>query len=269
MTLLVTGASGFLGSEISRQLSLRGDDYRILDRNGIHQNGQRVTNCDFDLVNCDIPSPKNLEGYLKLVHLAWDGLPNYESDDHLHQLLGHKEFLFNAVSAGVRSIFVAGSCIEYGLAEGPLTSSSVARPTTPYGQAKLELLQFLFDLKKKRDFSFAWGRFFYLYGENQNKNSLYPYIQEAVKTGGPIYLKSNGKQIRDFISVKNAALITLRILDKGCDQEIVNIGSGNPMMVMEWVRRQIPSASKSRIEVSTKSWPKYEPSAAWAADPYS
>jgi hypothetical protein len=70
------------------------------------------------------------------------------------------------------------------------------------------------------------------------------------------------------MSVKDASLATLRILDKGCDQGIVNIGSGNPIMVKKWVSQQIPIASKSIVKVSTKSWPKYEPSAAWAADPY-
>jgi nucleoside-diphosphate-sugar epimerase len=268
MTLLLTGTSGFLGSEISKQLTLRGDNYRILKRKGIHQNGREITSCNFDLANCKIPNPKDLEGYSKLVHLAWSGLPNYESEDHLNQLFGHKKLLLNSVTAGIKSVFVAGSCLEYGLAEGPLTSASITEPTTLYGQAKLELLQFLFELRKNYNFTFAWGRFFYLYGENQNKNALYPSIQNALKIDAPIQLKSSGLQIRDFMSVKDASRTTLRILDKGCDQGIVNIGSGNPIMVKEWVSQQIPISSKSTVKVSTKSWPKYEPSAAWAADPY-
>jgi len=268
MTLLITGSTGFLGSELVNVLASQGESFDVLARNGIFRSGKKVLECLFNLAEFQIPSSKDLVGYSQLVHLAWNGLPNYESKVHLRQVGAHKQLVLNAVDAGIEAIFVSGTCLEYGLREGALSTSSVAQPTTAYGHAKIQLLQFLQSLKKTRIFTYAWGRFFYLYGGNQNATSLYPSIQRAIKVGAPLQLLTNGMQIRDFISVQDATFAILKILREGCDQEIVNVGSGNPIRVKDWVNAQIPPDSGSTIETSPELWPNYEPFAAWAADPF-
>jgi dTDP-6-deoxy-L-talose 4-dehydrogenase (NAD+) len=268
MTLLITGSTGFVGSELAKLLASRGDVFHVLNRSGIFRNGQKIRDCSFDLASFQIPTPEDLIGYTKLVHLAWNGLPNYKSELHLAQVNAHKQLLLSAVDAGIEAIFSAGTCLEYGLTEGALTTSSVAQPTTTYGQAKLQLLNFLKSLHQERTFKYTWGRFFYLYGQNQNTDSLYPSILKALENSNNVQLRSSGMQVRDFISIENAVLAIMNVLDQGCNLEIVNIGSGNPIRVKDWAQKHIPAESSSKVEVSHKLWPEYEPSCAWASDSF-
>jgi dTDP-6-deoxy-L-talose 4-dehydrogenase (NAD+) len=268
MTLLITGSNGFVGSEVVKLLASRDENFDVLGRSGIFRDGQKILECNFDLARFQIPTSNDLIGYSKLVHLAWNGLPNYESQIHLGQVGAHKQLLLNAVVAGIEAIFVAGTCLEYGLTEGALTTSSIAQPTTPYGHAKLQLLNFLESLHQELNFNYTWGRLFYLFGKNQNKDSLYPSILQALERNSDIKLKSMGMQIRDFVSVENASLAILKILDQGCNRKIVNIGSGNPIRVKDWAQKHIPAGSPSKVEVSNRLWPEYEPSCAWASDSF-
>ena len=71
-----------------------------------------------------------------LVHLAWSGLSDFRSDDHLDQVGPHLRFLQTSIDAGVQRIVCAGTCLEYGLTEGELDEDLVTRPVVAYAIAK-------------------------------------------------------------------------------------------------------------------------------------
>ncbi len=128
-----------------------------------------------------------------LIHLAWQGLPNYKSLFHFeNNLISHYFFLKNMVSHGLKKLVVTGTCFEYGMKEGCLSEDMVTDPQNPYALAKDTLRKFLFELRKKIEFDCTWIRLFYMYGEGQNPNALLSQLQTALENGDKAFNMSGG-----------------------------------------------------------------------------
>ncbi|MDA8848806.1 NAD-dependent epimerase/dehydratase family protein, partial [Candidatus Pelagibacter ubique] len=56
-------------------------------------------------------------------------------------------------------------------------------------------------LQNKKKFNLSWARVFYIYGENQRKESLYSQIKISIKKGKKNFSLSNGNQKRDYLHV--------------------------------------------------------------------
>jgi dihydroflavonol-4-reductase len=74
MTTLVTGATGFLGSHVTRQLVARGDDVRVLMRPS--SNNRAISDLSLEYVTGDLRDPASLEramnGVKRVFHVAAD-----------------------------------------------------------------------------------------------------------------------------------------------------------------------------------------------------
>src|SRR5260370_41231247 len=74
MTTLVTGASGFLGSHVARQLVARGDTVRVLLRPSSHN--RAISDLSLEYVSGDLRDPASLERAMKVMkrvfHVAAD-----------------------------------------------------------------------------------------------------------------------------------------------------------------------------------------------------
>ena len=154
MTVLVTGASGFVGRHLVAALLARGCQVRAVAR---RQAPARALPW-FDRVGfvaADIHDPRTdvaalCEGVDALVHLAWPGLPNYQGLFHLeHNLMADYRFIKHAVEAGVGQVQVTGTCFEYGMQSGPLSETLECRPANAYGLAKHSLHLFLDTLRQQ------------------------------------------------------------------------------------------------------------------------
>ena len=70
--VLVTGATGFIGIKVSRQLAVRGMRPRLMVRRPVR--GLMIRNLDADIMQADIRSPKSLDRILKgidtVIHLG-------------------------------------------------------------------------------------------------------------------------------------------------------------------------------------------------------
>ena len=59
-----------------------------------------------------------------LIHLAWQGLPNYEDSYHLkNNLKSNYEFIKYMIKEGTADILITGTCLEYGKYNGKLYSN--------------------------------------------------------------------------------------------------------------------------------------------------
>ena len=160
----------------------------------------------------------------RMIHLAWEGLPNYEDSIHIkNNLPNNLRFIKNLISNGLKDISVTGTCFEYGMVDGCMNENMKANPSNSYSIAKDSLRKSIVDLKNKFDFNYKWIRLFYMYGEGQNKNSLIALLDEAIKNGEKEFNMSGGEQLRDYLHsdevVKN---ITKIALQNKIDNQIIN-----------------------------------------------
>ncbi|MDR2755890.1 MAG: NAD(P)-dependent oxidoreductase [Planctomycetaceae bacterium] len=264
MKILVTGSTGFIGRYVVGQLLRTGHEI-VTTSAKTELTLHNVQHIPYDL-NSERNDFYELFGQPDaVIHLAWQGLPNYEELFHIeHNLRISYRFLKQMIESGTQNINVIGTCFEYGLQEGCLSEDLPAKPNTVYGVAKNTLRIFLEQLQKKIPFDFKWIRLFYLYGENQNKNSILEQLKSAIEHGDKTFNMSGGEQLRDYLPVETVAENIVGISLQNKVQGIINNCSGKPISIRRLVEEYLEN-TKTKIKLNTGFYPytNYEPFAFW------
>jgi dTDP-6-deoxy-L-talose 4-dehydrogenase (NAD+) len=171
----------------------------------------------------------------------------------------------NLVSTGLPKLVVTGTCYEYGIASGALTESEHTTPVTPYGIAKDRLRRSIAGMKYDFEFDFKWARIFYPYGDGQAETAVYSQIRSAIAKGEKYFKIGSGKQKLDFVAVETVASVLIALVTRDSEFCLVNIGSGEPQTVFEFVQRQVNSLNVE-LEPLVGAIPdrEYESPAFWA-----
>ncbi len=267
MKVAVTGASGFVGRHVLTELIKHEMDIVAVTRDASRLSalGGSVQVVEMDIAN---PVPDSFERLGKpdvLIHMAWDGLPNYKSLHHFEtELPKQYQFLKTMIQSGLPSLLVTGTCFEYGMQSGALAASMPTNPTNPYGYAKDALRQQLEYLKVTKPFNLTWGRLFYMYGEGQPNTSLYPKLKEAVSRGEQVFNMSGGEQLRDYLPAKEVAQQIVMLAMAQGDVGAVNICSGKPISVRRLVESWLSENNwEINLNLGHYPYPDYEPMAFW------
>lgn len=272
--VLVTGATGFIGGHVVEALLEKGFDVIATSKNKekarLRPWFSSVKYIAFDLQQFDAST--NYFEYFGspdlMLHLAWEGLPNYKNEFHITENLPkHFAFLNNMIQHGLKDLTVSGTCFEYGMQKGCLSETMECFPDNPYAIAKNKLRLALEDLLKKNDFNFKWVRFFYMYGSGQNPKSLIAQLDKALENNDTSFNMSGGAQIRDFLPVNLIANYFIQIATQYEIQGIINCCSGVPISVKEFVVNYLRLKNK-KIELNLGFYPyaDYEPMEFWGDD---
>jgi nucleoside-diphosphate-sugar epimerase len=236
MKVLVTGASGFIGSHVCTELRARGVDVRGLCRPG---HDRRLLPCDVEWMECDLLAAdasalaRAAEGVDVAVHGAWTVVPGeYLTSPENEIYRAASARLFSAlIRSGCEAITGIGTCFEYEQREMPLGERAATRPLTPYAVAKLETARQGESLAREAGIRFAWARLFYLYGPREDPRRLVPYVALKLLKGERASV-TRGRQVRDFLHVGDVAS-ALAWVALGPVSGAINIGSGVPVSVRD------------------------------------
>jgi len=269
--ILVTGASGFIGTYVVEEL-LKYKVEVIASSSNIEKATKtkwysRVTYIPFDLGDY-----RGTDNYFKffcepdvLIHLAWQGLPNYKSQVHTDiNLPQHTAFLTNLIQNGLQDITITGTCLEYGIREGGLSEDMPPMPSNSYAVAKDSLRDFLQRIQDEYSFSFKWIRLFYMYGKGQNPNSLLSQLDKALEKGNEVFNMSGGQQLRDYLPVEKVAEYIVKIATQNDVTGIINCCSGQPITVKKFVEDYLKSNHKHiKLNLGCYPYNDYEPMHFW------
>jgi nucleoside-diphosphate-sugar epimerase len=86
----------------------------------------------------------------------------------------------------------------------------------------------------QKKISFAWGRIFFLYGPHEHPERMVASVINALLRGESARC-SHGKQVRDFLYVKDVANAFVALLES-CVEGPVNIASGNPVTLRDVIK---------------------------------
>ena len=268
MKVALTGGTGFIGQHVRKLLAKSSHEVLLVvgDQAKIGEFGANE-----EFVIADISEDRNdWFDYLGrpdvLLHLAWGGLPNYLDSYHVDvELPLQTKFLSRVISSGLTNLVVTGTCYEYGLTSGALVESHETNPNTPYGIAKDLLRKELFGIQLRQNFELTWARIFYPYGDGQSEISIYSQLRAAILNGDQQFKMGSGKQVLDFISVEKVASTLVSLSTRCAGVGVVNIGSGEPQSVLDFVQSQI-RALGAQIEPLVGALPdrNFESQAFWA-----
>lgn len=138
MRVLLTGATGFIGTEVARQLAAGGHSTRVLIRRPSRSPllaGLALEPAFGDLVS--VPSlERAVEGVEVVIHLG--GRATFEPYARLHPTIveGTTQLARVAAEAGVEHIVYGSSMFVYDGA-GPVDDDTIAHPKLAYGKAKV------------------------------------------------------------------------------------------------------------------------------------
>lgn len=209
--VLITGITGFIGSNIGKKLVELGYDvyatYRSsssFERCAAYINKISKINIDEDnWVENIISHRPNI-----FIHVAWSGIVADERDDWDKQL---ENFYFSRVIFDIASkcnadkIISFGSQAEYGIYDSEMKEEYITRPTCAYGSVKILTMDYLRILSKRSNSPFYWLRIFSVFGEGEDERMLIPYTIKKLLNKEKITLTKceqiyNYLYIDDFIN---------------------------------------------------------------------
>ena len=247
---LVTGASGFIGQSLLSQ-HLTGEIH-LLSRSKLNTGNPNHIQHVGDLQDKGVVKKLADLKFDRVVHLAWQGLPELTDENNKLNLSLSKNFLKALIDSGVSEVNLVGSCLEYGDLDSKVDESSIGTNIGEFGEAKLNLLDFIYSEK----IDFRWFRVFYAYGPNQHRQSLLSTAYESVLKGAPLTIR-DPKLSRDFIYVDDVSRAIRMLLDSPLSYGVFNVGSGNSTGVGELVdilqtQMNLPSTNMKEHELSLR-----------------
>ena len=262
MRVLVTGANGFLGRGIVKELLNMGYDVAAAGHD-VSKVDDRAT-----LYPCDIfevQDPWNAFGKPDiLLHLAWrDGFKHY-SDAHIEDLPRHYLFLKSFADSGLQTIAVMSSMHEVGRFEGMITEDSPCNPITPYGISKNALKELTRMLCCQNDKVFLWLRGYYVVKNDADGSSLFSKIIQAEKQGMKTFPFTDGEARLDFQDYEKYCRYTALAAVQNQVTGVIEICSGHPEKLADRVERFIKE-NKLHIRPEYGAFPNrpYDNSLVW------
>ncbi|HSW12550.1 MAG TPA: NAD-dependent epimerase/dehydratase family protein [Solimonas sp.] len=247
--ILVTGGAGFIGSHTVEALLRRGWLVRVLDDlSSGHAENLPLHDERLELRIGSILHAPTVERAMQevqgCVHLAAQVSAALSVEQPAasaeRNVLGFINVLEALRAAGVQRLVYASSAAVYGEpCELPLPEEAVAQPTNPYGLEKHvdELYAALY--RRLHGISALGLRYFNVYGPRQDPSSPYSGVisrfVERLSAGEVPTVFGDGRQTRDFISVRDVARANLAALDSDyCG--VCNVATGRRSDLLEMLR---------------------------------
>ncbi len=263
MTILVTGAAGFIGAHAAQALLAAGHEVIGIDNLNPYYTPKlkrdrldRLTGKDgFSFHEADVASLADLKAALgerkpeKILHLAAQAGVRYSLENpgaYVHANLdGHFAMLELARELEVDNMVYASSSSIYGgntktpFAETDLTDD----PVSFYGATKKSNELMAQSYARLHGLSLTGLRFFTVYGPWGRPDMAYWIFAEKILKGEPIQVFNHGKMSRDFTYIDDIVAGILAALERPARQfdakvphRVYNLGNDKPEQLMDLIR---------------------------------
>lgn len=238
-TVLVTGANGFVGYHLVKELSEH--DIHVISVGGTQQKAVPQAGSDYftaDLTDPEATKQIDFSAVDGVIHLA--GLaalaPSFQYPlEYVQTNMGIEINLFEAALAQnvrPRFLIVSSATLYSPTADPPLTEASKVVPNSPYSVSKLGQEQ-LAQYYTSRGFECIVARPFNHIGPKQNLGFIVPDLTKQVVDFERGLIKEvlvgNLDAKRDYTDVRDIARAYRLLLEKGTPSETYNVCSGRPL----------------------------------------
>ena len=261
MTVIVTGAAGFVGMHVAERLLQRGETVvGVDDFNPYYDPALKDLRAErlatfpaFRMVRADIAEPEAMRalvadtGAKRVVHLAAQAGVRYSIEHPFayqrSNLAGHLSILEACRHGEVEHLVYASSSSVYG--DRPLTGQGfreddpTVSPVSLYAATKRSCELLSQSYASLYGFPQSGLRFFTVYGPMGRPDMAYFSFTEKIMRGDPIEVYGEGRMARDFTYVDDIVDGVIGVLDRPPPRgshEVYNIGDSSPVGLMEMIR---------------------------------
>ncbi len=254
---LITGATGFIGANITRELIRQKKEVHVIVRDkNLNWRLKEVKN-QLNIHQSDLLDPgiKLLIKKIKpdyIFHLAAYGvLPEDDNQERMFDINVKGTInLVNAAKQNPFTLFInSGSGVEYGIKTRPMKETDILVPINDYGVSKAAATLFCQKEAIRNNLPIITLRNFTPFGYFEEKTRLIPDVTLSAIAGKPIKV-STPTNVRDFIFIEDVVDAYIHATKiKFNPGEIFNLGSGKQHSVGEVVRLILQiTKSESHVE---------------------
>lgn len=265
MKILITGANGYLGKGVVKELLNQGHQVIATDFSA-DLIDSRAEIFKEDLFSIEAP----FEHFGKpdvLLHMAWrDGFV-HNSINHINDLPKHYGFINKMIDGGLKQAAVLGSMHEIGFFEGAISENTPTHPQSLYGISKDALRNAVELLCKQNNVIFQWLRGYYIVGNTKDGSSIFSKIIVAASEGKTEFPFTMGLNQFDFTNYEEFCESVALTSSQSEVNGIINICSGRPEKLADRVERFI---EENNLNISLKygAFPDrpYDSKAVWGSN---
>jgi len=268
MRVLVTGATGFIGSYLSQDLLNKGFEVTGISRNPRWIGTEHWHNSkDLHMKYCNIANEDDLMDLFGImgsidgvIHMA--GQP-YRNDSpgiqpyFRNNLMGTINVLECCRAFDIKKFIFASSYAVYGLGVGqynpiylPVDESHIVKPYDFYDASKFHAEQICRLYYERFGIESSILRYAKVYGPGLEEGVVYNVIQKALQN---LPIELNGDISIDFLFVSDAAKATLKAFERVSGFQIFNIGGGHASTLYSLCSKIIDlTKSRSQIKYTNK-----------------
>lgn len=249
--VILTGGTGFIGSNLARHMHESGYEVHFLSRRHhesqfgevhVHELLDKTTLSDFfRKIGPDF-----------LVHLASYGVPGRNMDQFEIQYVNTVAPTLNLaklIPDNLKLALFVGSCEEYGNSMPPFKEDHAPCCFSPYGWGKISAFYGTYMIARQRGINWCWVRPFLTFGPDQIGEQLIPTLIDRCLKDEDVLL-TKGEQTRDFIYVDDLCAMISTVLknhDKA-NGEVINLCSGTQLAVKDMATRIHSLIGKGRLK---------------------
>jgi len=258
-TVLITGGAGFIGSNISDYLLLKGHNVIVIDNfdnfyckeKKINNFKHNLNNKLFHFIEGDIRDNKTLENTFKIfkidlvIHLAArSGVRPSITHPAIYfdvNISGTLNILESMRNYGVKKMIHASSSSVYGNnVKFPFSEADDAdNPISPYASSKRATELMIRTYCNLFEIDAVILRFFSVYGRRQRPDLIIHKFFHQIINSQPIEIFGNGLSSRDYTyidDISDGLFRSMQYLVKNSNTcEIINLGNSNPISLIDLI----------------------------------
>ena len=261
MKILVTGGLGFIGSNFVRSIveeaGSNADEIIVVDSLKYGSNENNLKDLEYKFVNGDICDYDLMAELVKDV----DAIVNFAAETHVDRsisdpyafiesnVIGTYTLLdtIRKVNPEARLVHIGTDEVYGDIEEGSFKEDDMLRPSSPYSASKASADMFVLAYVRTYGLNAIITRCTNNYGPYQFPEKLIPKAIIRAKLNKNIPIYGTGKNVRDWIFVKDHCGAIYLVLERGEKGEIYNISNGEERTNVEVVTEILRVMDKSDL----------------------